>query len=68
MAGSLEPRGPLRPWVGLTVDDMVRPDGSHGTFSVVEVKNGVSILALDDNGSVHLTEELRYAIGRNPLA
>src|SRR5947209_4644829 len=52
------------PWITLTVDDVIRPDGKPGTFRVVRVKPGVSVLALDDDGTVHLTEEFRYAVGR----
>src|SRR4051794_12195637 len=55
------------PWITLTVDDVVRPDGSSGTFSVVQVKAGVSVLALDEEGNAHLTREFRYAIGRESL-
>lgn len=55
------------PWVGLTVDDVVRPDGTPGTFSVVHVRPGVSVVALDDAGLVYLTEEFRYAVGRMSL-
>src|SRR3954462_14665207 len=55
------------PWLALTVDDVIRPDGSSGTFSVVHVVPGVSVLALDDDGNAHLTEEFRYAVGRTSL-
>ena len=55
------------PWVGLTVDDVTRPDGSSGTFSVVHVRPGVTVLALDDRGCVYLAEEFRYALGRRSL-
>ena len=46
---------------------MVRPDGSPGTFSVVHVKQGISVVAMDDAGIVYLTEEFRYAVGRMSL-
>ena len=51
-------------WVTLTVDDVVRPDGSASTFTVIEVKPGVCVLAVDEHGTAHLTEEFRYAVGR----
>jgi ADP-ribose pyrophosphatase len=51
------------PWITLTMDDVIRPDGNPGTFSVVQVKPGVSVLALDEEGFVYLTEEFRYAVG-----
>jgi ADP-ribose pyrophosphatase len=55
------------PWLTLTVDEVTRPDGSPGTFCVAEILHGVSVLALDADFSVHLTEEFRYAIGRDSL-
>ena len=51
------------PWVTLTLDDVVRPDGKPGTFTTIAVQPSVSVLALDDAGNVHLTEEFRYAVG-----
>jgi ADP-ribose pyrophosphatase len=55
------------PWVGLTVDDVLRPDGTPGTFCVVDVKPGISVVAMDNAGIVYLTEEFRYAVGRMSL-
>src|SRR5260370_383112 len=55
------------PWVTVTQDDVVRPDGLPGAYTVVQVKFGVSVLAVDDDGTAHLTEEFRYAIGRPSL-
>jgi ADP-ribose pyrophosphatase len=55
------------PWVGLTVDEVVRPDSTPGTFSVVHIKPGISVVAMDDEGVVYLTEEFRYAVGRMSL-
>jgi hypothetical protein len=43
---------------------VIRPDGQPGAFNVVQVKAGVSVLALDQGGFVHLTEESRYGVGR----
>jgi ADP-ribose pyrophosphatase len=54
-------------WVQLEVDEVTRPDGQPGTFAVVGIPAGVCVVALDDCGDVHLTEEFRYAIGRDSL-
>jgi ADP-ribose pyrophosphatase len=51
------------PWVQLTMDDVVRPDGELGTFTTIRIKPSVSVLAIDDDGVAHLTEEFRYAVG-----
>jgi ADP-ribose pyrophosphatase len=55
------------PWLSVTQDDVIRPDGQPGTFSVVRIKAGVSVLALDEEGAVYLTEEFRYAVGHETL-
>jgi ADP-ribose pyrophosphatase len=55
------------PWVEVQQDEVVRPDGRDGTHVVVRLKPGVSVLALDDEGSVYLTEEFHYAVGRYGL-
>lgn len=52
------------PWLAVTVDDVIRPDRKPGTYSVVHLRPGVCVIAVDDDGTVHLTEEFRYAIGR----
>jgi ADP-ribose pyrophosphatase len=55
------------PWVTVTQDDVLRPDGQPGTYTVVRVLFGVSVLAVDDDGYAYLTEEFRYAVGRSSL-
>lgn len=54
-------------WIKVREDKVIRPDGKNGIFGVVEMAPGVSVLALDDQGFVYLTEEFRYAIGRDSL-
>jgi ADP-ribose pyrophosphatase len=48
-------------------DEVVRPDGEPGTHCVVQMKPGVSVIALDQDGFVYLTEEFHYAIGRDGI-
>lgn len=55
------------PWVGLRRDEVIRPDGNPGTYCVVDVKPGVCVLAIDDHGDAHLTEEFHYGVGRVTL-
>lgn len=52
------------PWFTLRKDDVIRPDGLPGTYTVATLKPGVSVLALDDQGCVHLTKEFHYGVGR----
>jgi ADP-ribose pyrophosphatase len=51
-------------WVSLKVDNVIRPDGKPGTYAVIALPPGTCVIAIDDHGIVHLTEEFRYAIGR----
>jgi ADP-ribose pyrophosphatase len=55
------------PWMALTADEVVRPDGQPGVFAVLHVKPGVLVLALDDTDHVYLTREFRYGLGREVL-
>ena len=52
------------PWTHVRKDDVIRPDGKPGTYTVVTVKPGVSVLAMDDTHHVYLTEEFHYGVGR----
>src|SRR5690606_11398578 len=45
-------------------DEVIRPDGSDGSYATVRIKPGVCVVAVDDQGRVHLTEEFHYAVGR----
>ncbi|GDY09348.1 ADP-ribose diphosphatase [Planctomycetia bacterium] len=55
------------PWLVLTKDDVIRPDGRPGTHTVTRFKDGVSVLPLDAEGFVFLTEEFHYAQGRRGI-
>jgi ADP-ribose pyrophosphatase len=52
------------PWVQVRRDEVIRPDGRPGTFCVVDLKPGVSVLPLDEQQNVHLTKEFHYGVGR----
>ena len=55
------------PWIGVRVDDVIRPDGKPGIHSIIDIKPGVCVLAIDAERNVHLTEEFHYAVGRVTL-
>lgn len=55
------------PWVSVQKDNVIRPDGADGTYTVVEIKSGVSVLAVDDALSCYLTREFHYAVGQVTL-
>lgn len=55
------------PWVNVRRDEVIRPDGLRGTYCVIDLKPGVSVLAQDDDGDVYLTQEFHYGVGRVTL-
>ncbi|MEK6868389.1 MAG: NUDIX hydrolase, partial [Nanoarchaeota archaeon] len=55
------------PWIEVTEDDVIRADGKLGIFGVVTMKAGVSVLPLDDDGFIYLTDEFHYAIKKQGI-
>ena len=55
------------PWIDVTRDDVIRPDGAPGSHCIVRLKPGVSVLAVDDARLAYLTEEFHYAVGRTTI-
>ena len=51
-------------WINVSLDKVTRPDGHPGTYTTVQLKSGVCVIALDDRQHVHLTREFHYAVGR----
>ena len=54
------------PWLHVRRDEVIRPDGQPGTHSIVTIKPGVCVIAIQDD-VVYLTEEFHYAVGRITL-
>lgn len=52
------------PWIRVQIDDVIRPDGHDGIHSIIHLKPGVCVLAMDAERNVYLTEEFHYAVGR----
>lgn len=55
------------PWIEVKEDQVIRPDGKSGIFGIVNMKAGISVLPLDDNGFVYLTDEFHYAIEKDSI-
>jgi len=51
-------------WIDVTLDEVTRPDGHPGTYTTVQLKSGVCVVAIDQQRNVHLTREFHYAVGR----
>ena len=55
------------PWIEVVRDEVIRPDGKPGSHCVVRLKSGVTVLPLDEVGTVYLTEEFHYGVGRTTI-
>jgi ADP-ribose pyrophosphatase len=54
-------------FIKVTLDQVTRPDGHAGQHVVAQIRPGVCVLAIDDQGLVYLTKEFHYAIGRDSI-
>lgn len=50
------------PWITLREDQVIRPDGQPGIYSVVDTRIATGVVALDDQGDVYLVGQYRYPI------
>ncbi len=55
------------PWIEVSEDEVIKPDGEPGVFGTVKMKAGVSVLPMDKDGFVYLTQEFHYALGRESI-
>ena len=51
------------PWMRVRLDEFRRPDGSSGSYGVID-KPDFSVVIAEQDGRVHLVEQFRYPIGR----
>jgi len=54
-------------FIEVVEDQVIQPDGEPGTYAVVHMKPGISILALGADETLYLTTQFRYAVGRDSL-
>lgn len=54
-------------WYSVRHDQVIKPDGKPGEYNVVEAKDGVFILALDERERLQLIRKHRYATDINSL-
>lgn len=55
------------PWMSIREDKVIRPDGTKGIYSIVDVKRSVTILAIEGK-DIYLTKEYRYTTGKDMLS
>ena len=51
-------------WLRLREDAVIRPDGQHGIYGVVEMRPSVGIVAVSDADEIALVTQWRYTLGR----
>ncbi len=54
-------------FIRVTEDAVIDPARRDGTYATVQMKEGVVVLAVDDERNVYLTKQFRYAIGAESL-
>lgn len=54
-------------WIRVREDQVIRPGGTHGSFGIVEMKPGSSVLALTASYDVYLVREFKYGIARDSI-
>ena len=52
------------PWITVREDEVELPDGSGGTYGVVDRPDFALVIPREPDGSMWLVEQYRYAIGR----
>lgn len=55
------------PWIEVIEDQVVDKKGKERIFGVVKMKPGVTILPIDGQGNVYLTQEYHYAVERESI-
>lgn len=55
------------PWIQVREDSVIRPGGREGIFGIVTVKDGSTVIALDDDNNVYITNEFHYAIAEQKI-
>src|SRR5690606_3696300 len=50
------------PWMRVREDSIIRPDGSEGIYGVMESKNSVVIVALNDKNEVYIIRSFKYLV------
>jgi ADP-ribose pyrophosphatase len=54
-------------FIEVSEDQVIQPDGKPGSYATVAMKSGVCVLPIEDDGTVYLTKQFRYALGAESL-
>jgi len=55
------------PWITVREDQVIRPDGKPGIYSVVEIPASAGVVALDAHDQIALVSQWRYTLGKVSL-
>jgi ADP-ribose pyrophosphatase len=55
------------PWITVREDRVIQPDDRRGAFGIVEMKPGVSVLPVGEDGTAYLVRVFRYTLNRECL-
>ncbi len=55
------------PWIKVTQDTVVRPNGENGIFGTIDMLAGSTVLPVDEDLNVYLSCEFQYALGKESL-
>ncbi len=50
------------PWISVREDSVIRPGGKEGIFGIIDMKDGVTVIAVDKENNIITTNEFAYAI------
>lgn len=50
------------PWIRVREDEILRPDGTKGIYGVMESKNSVVVVALNDKDEVYIIKSFKYPV------
>lgn len=53
------------PWIKVREDKIINPSGQNGIYGVVEIPEGVFVVALNKKNEILLVKQLRYCTGIN---
>lgn len=54
-------------FINVREDQVLQPDGQLGMYATVKMKPGVAILPIDSDRVVYLTQQFRYALGKESI-
>jgi len=55
------------PWMEVREDQVIRPDGKDGIYGTISVLSGSSVLPIDEEGNVYLSQEFHYGVGQETI-